>query len=169
MCPRTEDNYGENSCAIICLPSTPPIVCIANCNGTIYHALLLPVSNEKCLMQVLLIILLHLSLFLICEFFQYCEDLPKNLQLPDKSLYIFESVELELGLVTTVDSKDFCCPIFLHKDPANVSSYYATHETGVHSINLLSMEDLHNFINNSDGILFYKNIPFIVGFIFFIF
>lgn len=53
MCPRTQDNYGENSCAILCLHSTPPIVCIANCNGTIYHAILLPVSNEKCLMQVL--------------------------------------------------------------------------------------------------------------------
>lgn len=73
--------------------------------------------------------------------------------MPDKSLYVFESVELELGLATTADSKDYCCPIFLHKDPANIGSYYATHETGVHSINLLSIEELHNFINNSEGIL----------------
>lgn len=50
--PLEYPNYGKNACAIISIQSTPPIICIANTNGTIYHALLLPVTDEEDLNEV---------------------------------------------------------------------------------------------------------------------
>lgn len=41
MYPSTDDNYGIDSCSIMCLQTTPPIVIIAMCTGKIYHAILL--------------------------------------------------------------------------------------------------------------------------------
>jgi len=41
MYPSTDDNYGIDSCSIMCLQTTPPIVVIAMCTGKIYHAILL--------------------------------------------------------------------------------------------------------------------------------
>lgn len=41
MYPPADDNYGIDSCSIMCLQTTPPIVVIAMCTGKIYHAILL--------------------------------------------------------------------------------------------------------------------------------
>ena len=41
MHPPADDNYGIDSCSIMCIQTTPPIVVIATCEGKIYHALLL--------------------------------------------------------------------------------------------------------------------------------
>lgn len=41
MYPPSDDNYGIDSCSIMCLQTTPPIVVIAMCSGKIYHAILL--------------------------------------------------------------------------------------------------------------------------------
>lgn len=41
MYPSTVDNYGIDSCSIMCMQTTPPIVVIAMCTGKIYHAILL--------------------------------------------------------------------------------------------------------------------------------
>lgn len=41
MYPPADDNYGIDSCSIMCLQTTPPIVIIAMCTGKIYHAILL--------------------------------------------------------------------------------------------------------------------------------
>lgn len=41
MYPPADDNYGMDSCSIMCLQTTPPIVIIAMCTGKIYHAILL--------------------------------------------------------------------------------------------------------------------------------
>lgn len=50
--PQEYPNYGKNACALICIHSTPPVVSIANSNGNIYHALLLPVTDEENLNEV---------------------------------------------------------------------------------------------------------------------
>lgn len=68
----------------------------------------------------------------------------------DRSLYVFESLELELGL-TMAEEKDFSCPIFLHRDESNSSRYFATHETGIHSITVPAIDDLQKFVNSKDG------------------
>lgn len=41
MYPPADDNYGIDSCSIMCLQTTPPIVVIAMCTGKIYHAIML--------------------------------------------------------------------------------------------------------------------------------
>ena len=46
MFPPTVDNYGVDSCSIMCLQTTPPIVIIASCAGKIYHAILLNENLE---------------------------------------------------------------------------------------------------------------------------
>lgn len=47
MYPPTDDNYGIDSCSIMCIQTTPPIVVIAMCNGRIYHAILLKETLEE--------------------------------------------------------------------------------------------------------------------------
>jgi hypothetical protein len=44
--PPTVDNYGIDSCSIMCLQTIPPIVVIAECTGKIYHAILLNENLE---------------------------------------------------------------------------------------------------------------------------
>lgn len=64
----------------------------------------------------------------------------------------FETVELELGLITGEEvTSGYKCPIFLHKDDSKRGRYYATHSTGVHSVNICCVEDLVAFAKASDG------------------
>lgn len=41
------DKPGEEACAIICLNSTPEVVCVAYSNGTIYHSVVLPLPEKE--------------------------------------------------------------------------------------------------------------------------
>ena len=44
MLPETENNYGQESCAILCLHpliSSPPLLVIADSKGTLYHCVVL--------------------------------------------------------------------------------------------------------------------------------
>lgn len=66
-------------------------------------------------------------------------------------MYVFETVELELGLSVNDKEVNSCCPIFLHKDESNVSRYFATHQTGVHCVTLPAVEDLQKFVGSKDG------------------
>lgn len=47
MYPQAVDNYGVESCSIMCLQTTPPIVVIAECTGKIYHAILMNENLEE--------------------------------------------------------------------------------------------------------------------------
>lgn len=128
--------FGKDYCAILCIPSTPTILCVAHCNGTISHSLVLPVDPIKKEKD-------SNNSF-------HCDS-------ADRAMYTFETVEIELGLTTTeTDHKDYCCPIFLHKDNANIGNYYATHETGAHSISINIIDDLHSFVldnNDQDNLI----------------
>ena len=44
--PPAEDNYGVDSCSIICFPTNPVVVAIAACTGTIYHCIALDSEDE---------------------------------------------------------------------------------------------------------------------------
>lgn len=46
-----------------------------------------------------------------------------SLHTPDDALYVYECVELELGLLFTDDDKKYNCPIHLHCDKGNKSRY----------------------------------------------
>ncbi|XP_024872573.1 nuclear pore complex protein Nup88 [Temnothorax curvispinosus] len=136
MYPSTDDNYGIDSCSIMCLQTTPPIVVIAMCTGKIYHAILLR------------------------EISDYDDDDRKtwsqygssySLHTPDDALYVYECVELELGLLFTDDDKKYNCPIHLHCDKGNKSRYFCSHNAGIHMVSLPMVSQLDEFIHDNSG------------------
>ena len=60
MHPPAEDNYGNDACAILCLPTMPPVVVISTCDGRLYHCVLLPRELEDTMLKVSTIKLLKM-------------------------------------------------------------------------------------------------------------
>lgn len=132
MFPSSLENYSDNSCAIICLKSTPSVLCLSKTNGTIFHCVVLPKDghNES-------------------ELLSQNETTPAKAS--DRSLYVFETVELELGLTTTEMETNYRCPIFLHKDESNPGRYFATHDAGIHSVTVRAINELQKFVSSKNG------------------
>lgn len=76
------------------------------------------------------------------------------LKRPDKSLYSFETIDLELESETNKKQLDYVCPLFLHRDESTVARYFVTHNNGVHSVNMPSILELQKFVNSKNGIEF---------------
>lgn len=134
MYPSTDDNYGIDSCSIMCLQTTPPIVVVAMCTGKIYHAILLREilddddDDRK-------------------TWSQYGSNY--SLHTPDDALYVYECVELELGLLFTDDDKKYNCPIHLHCDKGNKSRYFCSHNAGIHMVSLPMVSQLEELIHDN--------------------
>ncbi|XP_076245766.1 nuclear pore complex protein Nup88 [Calliopsis andreniformis] len=136
MYPPTDDNYGIDSCSIMCLQTTPPIVVIAMCSGKIYHAILLK------------------------EEFQDDDDEDRrtwsqygstySLHTPDEALYVYECVEIELGLFFTNTDEKYSCPIHLRYDKGNKSRYFCSHNAGIHMVSLPMVSQLEDYINTPE-------------------
>ncbi|KAI4454450.1 nucleoporin nup84-related [Holotrichia oblita] len=126
MLPNVDEDFEQDFCSILCLQSTPPIVCLANCGGTLLHTVLLPLEDDY--------------------EFTPDENRPNFVENPDKALYMFETVKLELGLATSAEDVGHNCPILLHRNVGKVGHYFASHETGIHSININCVDDLHKFV-----------------------
>ncbi|XP_047367265.1 nuclear pore complex protein Nup88 [Vespa velutina] len=132
MYPPTDDNYGTDSCSIMCIQTTPPIIVIAMCNGKIYHAILLKESleeeeNDK------------------KTWSQYGSTY--SLHTPEDALYIYECIEMELGLFFTDNDKKYNCPIYVHNDKGNKSRYFCSHNAGIHMVSLPMVSQLDDYIN----------------------
>ncbi|XP_050302097.1 nuclear pore complex protein Nup88 [Anthonomus grandis grandis] len=123
-----QESGGNDACSIICLKTTPQIVCIASATGLLTNSVLLDVDKEE------------------------QEKLKKSsvsyTNIPDKELIVFETIELELGLALTEDeeSEKYKCPIFLHRDESRVSRFFATHSAGVHTISINCADELHDYV-----------------------
>ncbi|KAK2580825.1 hypothetical protein KPH14_005907 [Odynerus spinipes] len=135
MHPPADDNYGIDSCSIMCIQTTPPIVVIAMCSGRIYHSILLKDSFDE------------------------DEDDRKtwsqygstySLHTPEDALYIYECIEMELGLLFTDDDKKYNCPIHLHNDKGNKSRYFCSHNAGIHMVSLPMVSQLEDYISIMD-------------------
>ncbi|CAB3375663.1 Hypothetical predicted protein [Cloeon dipterum] len=131
--PSTPDNYGTESCSLLCLPCQPPVLVIASSSGgVIYHSILLQKHQDgsEC-----------------CddddEIQSSCyepggEDL--GISECQKALYVMEKVALELGLLSTEQEEEqaedspFQCRIHLSKDPISPARYFCSHEAGVNII-----------------------------------
>ncbi|KAF5299810.1 hypothetical protein FQR65_LT09331 [Abscondita terminalis] len=129
--PGFDQNYINDACAILCQPSTPPILCIATKNGTISHSIVLPIEPDSDKLKRLKV------------------D-SKNFDVPDRAMYIFETLELELGLSTTDTLSDYCCPVFLHSNESRRGHYFATHEAGVHAVTIPAIDVLAQILNGPD-------------------
>lgn len=42
-----DDKYSNDACAIICFKTTPPVLALSTCTGTIYHGMLLTPDEES--------------------------------------------------------------------------------------------------------------------------
>ncbi|OAD55069.1 Nuclear pore complex protein Nup88 [Eufriesea mexicana] len=130
MYPPADDNYGIDSCSIMCLQTTPPMVIIAMCTGKIYHAILLKedlVDNHN------------------DNEIQY--DSTYSLYKREEALYVYECVEIELGLFFTDNDEKYNCPIHLRCDRGNKSRYFCSHNAGIHMITLPMVSELEEYIN----------------------
>ncbi|XP_059490254.1 nuclear pore complex protein Nup88 [Neocloeon triangulifer] len=134
MFPSTPDNYGAESCSLLCLPCQPPVLVIASSSGgVIYHSVLLQKHQDAC------------DVSADDEIQSSCfepggEDL--GVSECQKALYVLEKVALELGLLTPEQASEeledslFHCRIQLYKDPISTSRYFCCHEAGVNIISV---------------------------------
>ncbi|GFG39981.1 hypothetical protein Cfor_09038, partial [Coptotermes formosanus] len=150
MYPPADDNYGVDACSILCLQSVPPVVVIATCSATLYHCVLLTCAEDDDEDD---------NHDKRSSWSQYGSTY--SLHTPDIALYVFESVELELGLALDDDNDDdtYTCPIYLHHDSWTVSRYFCTHDTGVHMMSLPFILHLEEFSKGNDDI-FPDSLPF---------
>ncbi|XP_054004714.1 nuclear pore complex protein Nup88 isoform X1 [Hylaeus anthracinus] len=136
MYPPADDNYGIDSCSIMCVQTTPPIVVIAMCTGKIYHAILLKEESND-----------------VDDddrrtWSQYGSN--HSLHTPDEALYVYECVEIELGLFFTDTDKKYNCPIHLRCDKDNKSRYFCSHNAGIHMVSLPMVSQLEEYISTSE-------------------
>jgi nuclear pore complex protein Nup88 len=136
MLPEADDNYGNDSCAILCLHpmiSSPPILVIATSSGTLYHCIVLHKDDDD-----------EDDIETASQISDWSSSMAFNDARPvDLALHVYESVELELSLAAKDHhgaeddlNKPFDYPILLHVDPTSPSRYYCSHKAGLHSITL---------------------------------
>lgn len=161
--PASFDNYGVDSCSIVCLPTTPPLVAIATSTGLIHHAILLcdnsSIANVDNLNK-------NTSSTEDSTLNQQNDDSQKqfdrkktwseygsnySLHTPDDGLFVFETIEMQLGLLFSDNDKKYNCFINLHRDRGNKGRYFCTHNAGVHMITLPVASQLTDYLNCSEG------------------
>lgn len=96
-------------------------------------------------------LMILISVLFYPNYFKREENKPNFIENPDKALFVFECLELELGLAIAAQDVEYSCPILLHKNLGKVGHYFASHETGVHSIDIVCVENLHKFVANQNG------------------
>nr|XP_034171113.1 nuclear pore complex protein Nup88 [Osmia lignaria] len=131
MYPPADDNYGIDSCSIMCIQTTPPIVVIAMCTGKIYHGILLKeeLNDDD-------------------DDRRYGSTY--SLHTPEEALYIYECVEIELGLFFADNDEKYNCPIHLRWDKDNKSRYFCSHNAGIHMVTLPMVSQLEEYINSPE-------------------
>ncbi|XP_060083278.1 nucleoporin 88-like isoform X2 [Ylistrum balloti] len=104
MHPPAEDNYGVDACSVCCLGETPTVLVIATCEGKLHHCVVLPSNSPESQTD--------------SDWSASAGSSSQFEGAPDVSLYVYESVELELTLTTAANEAEdeFTCPIRLHKD-----------------------------------------------------
>ncbi|KAJ8312006.1 hypothetical protein KUTeg_009379 [Tegillarca granosa] len=138
MHPPAEDNYGLDACFIQCIGTSPPVLVISTCEGKLHHCVVLSASDEDASIQ-------SDSVWNTTQNRTVYES-PSEI-----SLYVYESIELELSLTThsiNTDQPiedDFTCPIKLYKDPLCLERYHCSHAAGVHTVVLPWIQQFSQF------------------------
>jgi nuclear pore complex protein Nup88 len=129
MIPSQKDNYGDNSCSLLVIPTLPPTLVIAENSGMLHHILMIETPKED-------------SSF----------DETKTLLRNDWDLYVLETIELELGLSEdkTKDSSE--TPVSLKRDPVNEQRYFCYHDTGLHGITIGFVQQLQTYVNDESEV-----------------
>lgn len=128
MHPPQKDNYGDDSCSLIVIPTNPMTVVIAENSGILHHALLIEnLSSEMSFNET------------------------KTVVPNEWKLHVMENIELELGLQSD-DTKDSTnCPIYLKRDPVNEQRYFCYHDTGLHGITVGFIQKLQKYVEDTES------------------
>lgn len=105
MIPSQRDNYGDDSCSLIIIPTFPITLVIAENSGKLHHVLMIESSNSE-------------------NSFDETKTILKN----DWDLYVIENIELELGFEDDKDTSH--APLYLKRDPINEQRYFCYHDEG---------------------------------------
>lgn len=65
MFPAADDNYGQDSCSLLCLQCQPPVIAMATASGKIYHCIALE-SEESDDAEEVFFVPLHFSIKTLC-------------------------------------------------------------------------------------------------------
>lgn len=141
--PPAEDNYGTDACSILCLHTTPPIIVMATCEGKLHHCIVLNETNnaEQPTSSSASDLTNNSHLMTLPEEQNKISETAEIYE--QKSLFVFESVELELSLashshannnVDPSDEDEYTCPIHLERDPTSDDRYHCIHAAGVHTV-----------------------------------
>ncbi|CAG9806139.1 unnamed protein product [Chironomus riparius] len=128
MTPSQKDNYGDDSCSLLVIPTNPMTIVIAENSGILHHALLIENPNTE------------MSL-----------NETKTVLQNDWTLYVMENIELELGLQNDDKSDTTSCPIYLKRDLVNEQRYFCYHDTGLHGITIGFVQKLQNYLEDQDN------------------
>lgn len=128
MIPRQHDNYGDDSCSLIVIPTLPPTIVIAESTGTLHHILMIESTVED-------------SSF----------DETKTIIQNEFDLYVLETIALELGLPEDKNTPEtHSNPIYLKRDLVNEQRYFCYHDTGLHGITIGFVPQLQGYINDDE-------------------
>nr|XP_002131376.1 nuclear pore complex protein Nup88 [Ciona intestinalis] len=134
MLPPAEDNYGVDSCSILVMESSPTTIVIATTAGKLHHCVALwgTDTNDE------------LSPDSDAESISSYRSTRSNTDLNPPTLYVYESVELELDLLDEDVPENH--HIILHKDTILMTRYHCSTSVGVHSIALPWLKKMDGFI-----------------------
>ncbi|KAK3933248.1 Fructose-bisphosphate aldolase [Frankliniella fusca] len=163
MYPPADDNYGVDACSVLVLQTSPPLLVVGTCAGTLYHCLLLSPEDGAGDIGAGDLGMRDLSLrdlSAVDDEDALRKDVSKmwnaaanNSLVGQPVLHVFESVELELGLSLDDDllgDVSFNCPLHLQKHPTSNDRYLVSHEAGIHILFLPIVAQLTKFVNSSD-------------------
>lgn len=127
MVPQKKDNYGDDSCSLLVIPTLPPTLVIAENSGVLHHALMI----ESCMDDSL--------------------DETRTILRNDWDLYVLETIQLELGLPEdrTVDVTS--SPLLLKRDVVNEQRYFCYHDTGLHGITVGFIQQLQGYVQDDES------------------
>ncbi|KAK2148950.1 hypothetical protein LSH36_474g04037 [Paralvinella palmiformis] len=120
--PAAENANRNDACGILCLAGEPTILILANRDGRIDHCVVLDGENNKDVDESELESFRHLTLTTT----------------PTSSLYIYETVQLELSLTSSLNDdsieEPFICTMRLYRDTSQKNRYLCMHNAGLHAV-----------------------------------
>lgn len=124
--PQLADNYGDDSCSLLVIPTLPITLVVAENSGKLHHILMIDIPLDE------------------ASF-----DETKTILRNDWDLYALETIELELGL--SEDNQDTksnsSTPLVLKRDPVNEHRYFCYHDAGLHGVSIEFVQQLQSYIN----------------------
>lgn len=123
--PQQKNNYGDDSCSLLVIPTLPPTLVIAENSGKLHHLLMIEAQHED-------------------GSFDETKTLLRN----DWDLYALETIELELGLSEDKAGFSSTTPVILKRDPINEYRYFCYHDTGLHGVSIGFVQQLRSYVSD---------------------